>query len=526
MKTIPRIIRENGRFCFLVEGRPFIALAAEAHNSAASSPDYMQYVWERAQELHCNTVLLPVYWELTEPRENGFSFDPVKQLITDARNHGMKLILLWFGSFKNGLSTYAPAWIKTNPKRFPRTENETRVKSKTLSMFGSDILAAERNCFKKFIEFLREFDEKEQTVIALQIENEVGILGAARDYSACAAEAFQRTVPVKLMKYLRKTGSDLIKSEADSPNGPSDLRWGEAFGQYADEVFMAWHYARYIDRLAECAKDIYGLPMFTNVWLKESSEEKPGFYPCGGAIPEMMDVWKCGSPHLELLAPDIYTFQFEKFAKIYRRDDNPLFIAETRRDKWAPANLYTAVGSCHALCYSPFGAESIGEDRSFIAQILHTDPEDKNVSGEMVKEYLSLSYKLFGNMIPVLTAYYGTDQMTGFTQNTGQMTALVVLGDYRINIEFYHRIDDDNEFIPGAGIIIAESRQNLIFIGYGYRAHVETKNPGKQLDFLSLEKGVYDENADWIRYMTLNGDEQHIRMEEKPVILRAAYYEF
>lgn len=526
MKTIPRIAKKNNGFSFLVDDKPFIMLAAETHNSACTSREYMEHVWRKAEQINCNTILAPVYWELIEPQENHFDFSLVEELILDARQHNMKLVLLWFGSWKNGLSTYAPQWVKTDLNRFPRTEDEQGTKTKILSMFQSDIAAVERRAFKKFMTYVHEFDADEQTVIAIQVENEVGILGATRDFSPSATEQYHHDVPDELIEYMRQSKSDPLSHVVNDAEQSPDQSWGSVFKQYADEAFMCWHYARHIDDLAKAGKDIYPLPMFTNAWLKEFDDEKPGFYPCGGPLPEMLDVWKCGAPHLDVLAPDIYTFNFDKIADLYTRSDNPLFIPETRRDKWVVTNLYTAIGTYHTLCYAPFGAESIGEDKSFITQMKHTNADDKNVSNEMVQEYLSQSYELFGNMMPIITEYYGTDQMIGFAQSDGYMTKHIKLGKYRIVVEFYHQINDDNEFIPGAGIAIQKSENELIFIGYGYRAYLETTNTGKQLDFLSLEKGTYDEQANWIKAMHLNGDEQHIRMEEKPTILKALYYEF
>ncbi len=513
MKTTPRIIKKDNGFSFLVDDQPFIMLAAEVHNSACTSREYMEYVWTKAKELNCNTVLAPVYWELIEPEENQFDFSLVEQLIRDSRTHNLKLVLLWFGSWKNGLSTYAPNWIKTNLTRFPRTEDEHGVRTRTLSMFHSDILSVERRSFTTFMGYIKEIDSDEQTVIAVQIENEVGILGSARDFSSGATEQYHDNVPDELIQY---------KDYANKP----DRSWESIFKKDADETFMCWHYAQHINKLAKAGKEIYALPMFTNAWLKECDDENAGFYPSGGPLPEMLDVWKCAAPHLDVLSPDIYTFNFGKVADAYTRSDNPLFIPETRRDKWAVANLYAAIGTYNALCYAPFGLESIGEDKSFITQRVHTNANDKNVSSEKVKEYLSESYELFENMMPIITTYYGTDKMIGFNQNNDYMTRHIKLGNYQITIEFYHQMNDDNEYIPGAGVVIQQSENELMFIGYGYRAYLETRHTSKQLDFLSLEKGTYDASGNWITYMHLNGDEQHIQMEEKPTILKACYYEF
>lgn len=525
MESLPRIKRINNGFTFLLNDQPFIMLAGEVHNSACTSHEYMQQVWKKVSELNCNTILAPVYWELIEPQENHFDFNIVEELIADARKHNIKLVLLWFGSWKNGCSTYVPGWVKTDLKRFPRVEDEYGSKTKILSLFQSEILSVESRAFTSFMKFLKDFDSTNQTVIAIQIENEVGVLGATRDFSIGAVENYNENVPAELLEYLKNLPNSVTSTTRECES-TSDKSWSKVFKGYAEEAFMSWYYSLYIDQLAKSGKEQYALPMFTNAWLKEFDDEKPGSFPCGGPLPEVLDIWKYGAPNLDILSPDIYTFNFRKIADLYTRNDNPLLIPETRRDKWAVANLYLAIGMYNTLCYSPFGAESIGENKSFITQRIHTDPNDKNVSSEAVKEYLSQSYQMFSDMMPIITKNYGTDKMIGFAQDSTYMTNHIQLGNFRIKVEYYHQINEDNEFIPGAGIAILESENKLIFIGYGYRAYLETTNLNKQLDFLSLEKGTYDQKAKWVKHMVLNGDEQHIQMEETPTILQASYYEF
>lgn len=525
MKSLPQIRKFNKKYMLFIDDKPFIMFAAELHNSAASSAEYMKIAWEKIKELNCNTLLVPVYWNLIEKKENKFDFTDVKRMISDAREYKIKLVLLWFGSWKNGLSGYAPGWVKMDWKRFPRVENEYGVKTKILSMFQSDILSVELNAFKSFMEYIKEVDEKEHTVIAVQVENEVGILGSVRDFSNGANEAYRENVSDNLTEYLKKQNflcfRDMIY-KGDTAIGT----WEDVFGRYAPEAFMCANYAAYIEKLAKQGKEIYNLPLFTNVWLKGNNDEKAGIYPCGGPVPEMIDIWKCTAPSLDFISPDIYSFEFEKAAALYAREDNPLFIPETRRDKWAVANLYTSVGKYNSLCYSPFGAESIGEDKSFITGILHTDINDKNISSEMVKRYLSKSYKMLCNMLPIITECYGTDNIKGFAQKEGEISRQLRLDKYLLTVEYYHNINENNEFIPGAGIVIQISEDELLFIGYGYKAELESLTVGKQLDFLFLEKGNYDENHKWIKYMDLNGDEQYIRMEEEPTLLRVFCYEF
>ena len=97
MKSLPKIIRKDNGFFFMVNDMPFLLLAAETHNSASTSDEYMLNVWEKLDELNGNTVLVPVPWELIEPQEDYFDFSLVEKVVNDAREHNIKLVLLWFG---------------------------------------------------------------------------------------------------------------------------------------------------------------------------------------------------------------------------------------------------------------------------------------------------------------------------------------------------------------------------------------------------------------------------------------------
>jgi beta-galactosidase GanA len=106
----------------LVHGHPLLVLGGELGNSSASSAAYMAPHWPRLKQMHLNTVLAPVSWELIEPSEGQFNWSSVDTLLTQARAQHLHLILLWFGTWKNSMSTYVPGWVKRNQKRFPRAQ--------------------------------------------------------------------------------------------------------------------------------------------------------------------------------------------------------------------------------------------------------------------------------------------------------------------------------------------------------------------------------------------------------------------
>lgn len=95
-------------------------LAGELHNSSLSSGRYMTDIWPAMKTQGINTLLGSVSWEQIEPFEGAFDFSELDDIILGAWKHVMRLVLLWFGAYKNALSTYAPLWVKTDPERFPR----------------------------------------------------------------------------------------------------------------------------------------------------------------------------------------------------------------------------------------------------------------------------------------------------------------------------------------------------------------------------------------------------------------------
>ena len=99
---IPHLVDTDNGKQLIVKGRPFLMLGGELQNSSLTDPEYMNTVWQKLVDTHVNTVLGCVTWEQIEPVEGQFCFDVLDQVVKDARSHGIHLILLWFGSFKNG----------------------------------------------------------------------------------------------------------------------------------------------------------------------------------------------------------------------------------------------------------------------------------------------------------------------------------------------------------------------------------------------------------------------------------------
>jgi len=381
--ALPRLETRGQAIQLLVDGRPWIALGGEVHNSSASNTRYMASIFDKLERQHVNTVVTPVYWELTEPEEGRFDFTLLDSQVRQARQHGMRLVLLWFGTMKNAKSTYAPEWVRADLKRFPRAA--IRPSSlpfaqgdAPISLFGGAIASADARAFAQLTAHLAATDPQ-HTVIAIQVENETGVLGDSRDRSPAAEAAWNAPVPAALLDYLERNQGKLApaldalwRSHGSKRSGT----WSEVFGTdwQADEVFMAWAVSRFVDNVAVAGKAKLALPMYTNAWLgPQKPGDAAGAYPSGGPVPRVFDVWRAGAPHLDWLSPDVYVDDFRSWAAAYRQPHNPLFIPEAR---FVVGNLFEALGSHQAIGYAPFGMEDglpdnqIGEAYALLAPIL------------------------------------------------------------------------------------------------------------------------------------------------------------
>src|SRR5471030_227633 len=201
---LPHLEKRGNATQLIVNGQPFLVLAGELHNSSSSNMAYMKPIWKNLSTAHLNTVLAVVSWELTEPEEGRFDFSLVDSLIFDARKNNLHLALLWFGSWKNGLSHYAPSWVKKDYKRFPRMHIKGNLPVEALSPLSDETMHADAKAFAAFMKHVKETDEVQQTVIMIQVQNEVGLLGGSRDHSALAEKAYNEPVPAALINYLVK----------------------------------------------------------------------------------------------------------------------------------------------------------------------------------------------------------------------------------------------------------------------------------------------------------------------------------
>ena len=339
---IPQIVSKDGRHALMVDGAPFLILGAQVNNSS-NWPQALDDVWPAIDVVKPNTVMVPVAWEQIEAKEGTFDFSFVDVLLKQAREKNVRLVLLWFATWKNNGPNYAPAWVKLDNARFPRVVTADGRTLNSLSPHAQATLDADRKAFVALMTHLKAADPQ-RTVILVQPQNEPGTYGSVRDFSPLAQKVFEGPVPAALLQKL----------------GKSPGTWRDVFGADADEFFHAWHIAHYIDQVAEAGKAVYPLPMFVNAALRGPfNPGQPGQYASGGPTDNVLDVYKAAAPHIDLLAPDIYMPEYTHYTTVldrYSRPDNPLFVAETGNREEYARYFFSALGE-QAIGWSPFGID-------------------------------------------------------------------------------------------------------------------------------------------------------------------------
>ena len=507
----PHLEKRGSATQLIVQGEPWLVLGCELGNSTSSSRDYLSPYWQKLKDAGVNTVLAVVSWEQTEPIEGQFDFKVVDDLLADARANDMKLVLLWFGSWKNGITSYTPTWVKKDTKRFPLAQTPEGKPLPILTTLGQETCKADAKAFAALMRHLKDVDSQQQTVIMIQMENEVGLHGHPRDYCPLAETAFHAPVPKALTDWLTANRDQLLPETltAWQANGFKTAgTWEEVFGKNdrTAEIFMAWNYASYMDSITAAGKAEYSLPTFVNAWIVQPEDTRPGNYPSGGPQAQNHDIWRAAAPHIDMLAPDIYLNDFPQQLSLYARAGNPVFVPESRSGQNGAANAAYAIGAIEAIGYSPFGFERNCDD--------DTNATFRNF------------YRKAGSIAPqILSAQaegrIGAAWLKG--DNPAKVKDEILLGDVRIEcylVSSGMRNGGAPQLTGGTydpeaiGYVLAiRQEEGFLFLGSNVRITFLPADGKGYVGLAKVTEGDFDQQGEWKEGRWLNGDEIQLRYD-------------
>jgi hypothetical protein len=516
-QPMPSLKHEGSHYAFTVDGKPFLILGAQINNSS-SWPGALATVWPALEAMHANTVEAPVYWEQMEPSPGEFDFSTVDLLIQGAREHHLRLVILWFGTWKNGQNHYVPEWMKLNPTKYPR---QISVYGKVLDVMSPNSSAnreADKHAFVALMRHIRETDSTQHTVVMMQVENESGGIGSVRDYSNESQKLFNAPVPAVLAQGVHKKGGT----------------WQEVFGADADERFAAWSTSSYINEVAKAGKAEYPLPMYCNVWvtypvhaLENRDHGSPGQeYPSGGPQQQNIEVWKIGAPSIDILAPDFYSDDvafFHSVIQAYARPDNALFIPETGLSKNGIGPYFFYALGHGGIGFSPFGVDFSGWNY---------------LQDGKIPDWLSENFALFSPIEEQVAAWNLAGKLQTAVEEKGMPRVRLHFGSVDAMVSFGYP-QRDGQMPPGTltqdGRAMVAQTGPMDFVVTGFDASVSfieasagTGSETQQVEILRAEEGTYVGGA-WQMSRIWNGDQTDRGLNfhggAKPAIVRIRLHE-
>jgi beta-galactosidase GanA len=487
----PHIVSRAGQHALIVDGAPFLMLGAQVNNSA-NYPAMLPEVWPAIEKMHANTVEVPIGWEQIEPVEGQFDFSFLDALLPQARERSLRLVLLWFGTWKNTAPSYAPEWVKLDQKRFPHMINAKGETHYALSPHHRSTLEADKRAFVKLMEYLKKNDPQ-NTVIMVQPENETGSYGAVRDFSPVAQKLFEGPVPAPLLRQMNKKPGT----------------WRQVFGDDADEFFHAWSIAHYTNEIAEAGKAVKPLPMLMNAALASAFGRQPAStYSSGGPVHFVIDVYKAAAPAIDLVAPDIYTRDhaaYLAYLGFYDRPDNALMVPETGNDKEFARFFFPVVGR-GAIGFAPFGMDYTG---------YYNYPLGAKDLDDATMELFARNYRLFGPMQREWAKWAFEGKTWGVAEPTdpkAEHSQHIDMGKYKMTVTFgqwqFGTEKPTGNPEPVGGVAVAQLGENE-FLVTGFRSRVyfglSKPAPLESMMTLRVEEGHFDDGK-WIFRRVWNGD--------------------
>ena len=514
-RPVPRLVKKDGRYALFVDDAPYLVLGAQVNNSSGW-PGMLPKVWPAIEFMHANTVEIPVYWEQFEPKEGQFDYSAVDALLTQARAHRVRLVLLWFATWKNGSQHYMPEWMKLAPERYTHLTGKNGHPVDSPSPFATASLDADTKAFAALMRHLKTADPQ-RTVLMVQVENEPGTWGTLRDYSPAAQKLFDGPVPADVLKAMN------VEPSAASPN------WQEAFGPEAEVNFHAWSVAKYVGQVAAAGKAVYPLPLYANAALRDPIKPgAPGSYESGGPTDNVIPIWKAAAPALDMVCPDDYNTDataYQKVLDLYRRDDNPLFVPETGG---SPRLLFFVLGH-QAIGFAPFGI-----DFTRIRAIPDAArPKDELLTPWALtgtKEFVAPfapTYRLLGPMAREVARLNFEGKLQAVAEERGKVAQTLRFGAWDATVSYgvwaRNGRPAGNPQPMGAALVAQLKDNQFLVAGFYCRVDFRPTTPDKRRQFVRVEEGTY-ENGVFKFLRVLNGDQTDggLDFSSEPLVLRVS----
>jgi beta-galactosidase GanA len=505
-RPLPRLAQKDGRYALMVDDAPFLMLGAQANNSSAW-PAMLPKVWPAIEYLHANTLEIPIYWEQFEPRPGQFDDTAIDTILTQAREHRVALVLLWFGTWKNGSQHYMPEWMKLDPARYFHLIDKNGRPADSPSPFATASLEADIRAFSAFMRHLKAADPQ-RTVLMVQVENEPGTWGPLRDYSPGAQKLFEAPVPADVLKAMNKQGS------------PPSANWQDVFGPEADVCFHAWSVATYVGKVAAAGKAIYPLPLYANSQLRDPIKPgAPGSYESGGPTDNVIPIWKVAAPALDIVAPDIYMNEGAEYLKVlelYHRDDNPLFVPETLGSAAVARFFFSALG-LQTIGFSPFGL-----DYTHVRAPEAGAPAPR----EAFLEPTARNYRLVAPMMREIARLNFEGKLQAVAEEKGTVTRTLPFGPWNAIVSYGVSRNSravGNPEPTGRALVAQLKDHQFLATGFFCRIDFSPTDPAKRRQFLRVEEGTY-ENGVFKFMRILNGDQTDWGLDfgSEPLVLRVS----
>lgn len=509
---VPQIVSKEGRHALHVDGAPYLVLGAQANNSS-NYPAMLHTVWPVIRRMGANTLEIPIAWEQVEPVEGRFDFSFLDALLQEARANDVRIVLLWFATWKNTGPNYAPLWVKTDTARFPRMKTAEGKTHYVLSPHGKETLAADKRAFVKLMEHIRAQDPQ-HTIIMVQPQNEMGSYGLTRDHAPEADALFRGSVPPEVARHKGKSGT-----------------WEAVYGDFAEQAFTVWHMARYTDEIAAAGKAVKPLPMYTNAALGDPFDAKAAIGSAtGGPQWNMIDLWKVAAPHIDFVAPDIYTRDHKAYTAYldhYARPDNPLMVPETGNAVDYARFFWAALGK-GAIGFAPFGMDATGYSNY---------PLGAKTLGHEEIEAFGRNYRLFAPIHRQWARIAAEKPVWGAAKAADAADQSTVMGRWKLTAQFelwefgerewtwIERDPHPTKGKPVGGMVAAQlGPDEFLVAGSDVRIRFALADPaaGETGTMLRVEEGTFAPDGTWAMRRVWNGDQTDygLNLTSEPKLLR------